>query len=144
MLEYTRLTSTGEWRLVDRGIARYCGLCMKRHRLPQVRPRFQTKTMWRIGISYFCLTSKLRDTVAWRGACASTIRDKQSCSLQRIVRLSFHFLVRRTSQTNRGFTARYPSLVFTFPSFESGFFIIMKSQFGRSSTRPSSVTNSTQ
>ena len=27
----------------------------------------------------FCLTSKVSYTVAWRGVCDSTIRDKQSC-----------------------------------------------------------------
>ena len=33
-----------------------------------------------------CLTSKVSQTVAWRGACESTIRDKQSAWLQRLVR----------------------------------------------------------
>ncbi len=38
----------------------------------------------------FCLTSKMSEADAWRGACDSTIRDKRPASLHRIVRLRFH------------------------------------------------------
>ncbi len=45
------------------------------------------------GIVKFCLTSKVSQTVAWREACESTIRDKQSSWLHCLVRLIFHFLL---------------------------------------------------
>ncbi len=40
-----------------------------------------------------CLTSKMSETDAWRGACNSTIRDKYLASLHRVVRLRFHSFV---------------------------------------------------
>ena len=44
-----------------------------------------------IRVGSTCLTLKISETVAWRRACVSTICDKQSASLHRLVRLSFSF-----------------------------------------------------
>jgi hypothetical protein len=47
-----------------------------------------------VGLGLFDLTLKVSETVAWRGACESMIRDKQSASLHRFVRLIFHFWIK--------------------------------------------------
>jgi len=54
------------------------------------------------------LTSKVSETVAWRGACVSTIRDKQSASLHCFVRLCFSFCIMNTPICHCGTATHTP------------------------------------